>query len=201
MPALTAAQSKLVEDNQRLVHCAVALYIRRYPHLAHVRDDLMQEGMMGLCRAALKFKPELGYKFSTNALNWVRALVSEHGRHLMNPARAPNSRSSLNDKAVYLVRGAMPLHEASEWSNAENEVDGKRLYARAKNHLTSLVGQRNSDIFFEGSVFEAGPPTRGNSPVPAIAKKHGMSTQRVREIRQWCGKKLKPWAERIRNEA
>jgi RNA polymerase sigma factor (sigma-70 family) len=37
--------------------------------------DLTQAGMLGLCEAATRFKPELGFAFSTYALHWVRKEV------------------------------------------------------------------------------------------------------------------------------
>ena len=45
-------------------------------------EDARQCGMVGLCEAALRFKPELGFAFSTYAAFWVRREVSRHRDHL-----------------------------------------------------------------------------------------------------------------------
>jgi RNA polymerase sigma factor (sigma-70 family) len=37
--------------------------------------------MVGLCEAALRFKPELGFAFSTYASFWVRREISRHREH------------------------------------------------------------------------------------------------------------------------
>ena len=62
---LTAKEAK-----QRMVQCNMRLVVsiaRRYNNVGVHIQDLVQEGSLGLSRAAEKFDPSKGYKFSTYA--------------------------------------------------------------------------------------------------------------------------------------
>ena len=62
------ARERLVRFNLRL-----ALSIaRRYAGRGLPLEDLMQEGTLGLLRAAERYDPDLGYRFSTYATWWIR---------------------------------------------------------------------------------------------------------------------------------
>lgn len=69
------ARSRLIRHNVRLV----VDYVRKYLPILSKRtlefEDLVQEGMFGLMRAADKFDPTRGYRFSTYATWWVRQSV------------------------------------------------------------------------------------------------------------------------------
>ncbi|WNM29956.1 sigma-70 family RNA polymerase sigma factor [Streptomyces sp. Li-HN-5-11] len=66
------ARDCLVLHNLRLVHSLVRSYLEQGLDYA----DLFQAGVLGLMRAARKFDPAKGYKFSTYATWWVRQQIT-----------------------------------------------------------------------------------------------------------------------------
>lgn len=66
------ARDCLVLHNLRLVHSLVRSYLEQGLDY----EDLFQVGVLGLMRAARKFDPTMGNKFSTYATWWVRQQIS-----------------------------------------------------------------------------------------------------------------------------
>jgi len=69
------AKNQLVSSNLRMVQGVVNLYIRNGLGSQYNAGDLMQEGTVALIRAAEKFEPKRGFRFSTYAMYWIRAAV------------------------------------------------------------------------------------------------------------------------------
>lgn len=71
------AREQLVTRNMGLVYYSVNEIMgrrrKKFQSLSH--EDLVQEGAIGLARAVDRWNPEIGGKFSTYAMYWIRAAI------------------------------------------------------------------------------------------------------------------------------
>lgn len=97
-----AAREHLVIANSRLVISVAKKYTNRgLPFL-----DLIQEGNIGLMRAATKFDYRRGFKFSTYATWWIRQAV---GRAVADQARTIRVPVHMHDQIIKFLRASHQL--------------------------------------------------------------------------------------------
>src|SRR5437867_3899443 len=80
-----AAKERLINSNLRLV----VKFARRYDGHGLAIQDLVQEAMLGLIRAAEKFDWRRGYKFSTYAVLWIKQSIQRGLDNTGRPVRIP----------------------------------------------------------------------------------------------------------------
>jgi RNA polymerase primary sigma factor len=97
------ALDRMVKGNLRLVVSVSRKYLGRAYTMTHM--DLIQEGNVGLIRAAEKFDPARGYKFSTYATWWIRQamarLLAQNDRIVRIPT---NAHDILNNLRYFVWR-------------------------------------------------------------------------------------------------
>ena len=106
------ARARLIERNLRLV-VSVA---KRYRGMGLPFEDLIQEGNLGLMKAAERFDPEMGYRFSTYATWWIRQAIVR----------------TFEDKGRAI---RLPVHTGEK----------ARKAARTRNELSAQLGRESTD--------------------------------------------------------
>jgi len=109
------ARSELIEKNLRLV-IPVA---KKYRGMGLPFGDLIQEGNIGLMRAADKFDPEKGFRFSTYATWWIRQAVQ---RAVADKGRTVRVPVHMGEKIRKMARTYNELSAQLEREPTDEEV-------------------------------------------------------------------------------
>jgi RNA polymerase nonessential primary-like sigma factor len=170
----------LLESHLYLVEQIARFYWR--PDIRLPKGELIQEGCQGLMRAVTKFRPELGYKFSTYAVPWIRCYMQQAIQTCYS------SRERSMDEDVYR-EGGITLHDV----NKDDAISPERAVIERQQLRTALkaldelpycqhhVLRRRLGLDDGGEV----------ETLQHIAEDIDLSRERVRQIEQTAIKKIR----------
>jgi len=130
------ARERMVTANLRLVVAQSRRYWPRARMMGFELPDLLQEGAVGLQRAAEKFDPTRGYKFSTYGVPWIRQAMGRLLDHHGGAVRLPIQVGS----AMHRLRAG-----TLEWADLDESLQLRVTDALRLQRVLSLDAQVGED--------------------------------------------------------
>lgn len=112
------AKNKLVEANLRFV-VSVA---KQYQHQGLTLTDLIDEGNIGLIKAAEKFDETRGFKFISYAIWWIRQSILQAIAEYSNMIRRPVSQLAISNKIKKATNAFQQEHQRDPSAEELSEI-------------------------------------------------------------------------------
>lgn len=187
-------EERLVRENIKLAYWVVEKLLRRGAFGLHELEDMQQEALIGLMRAARSYDPEQGTSFSTFAVWTVRNQVLQVAVKSKRAMRGGNVKTYSLDADVWHAN----YSDDSERTNVANfvpadvDVETETLTSETAEAMAKLVllicRERDGKWFLRHAAGES---------QTAIAGEYGVTKQTVNASLKRSREKLKAEFERL----
>ena len=179
----------MVLKNMPLVRWAV---FRLGFHPKHkLWEDLIQEGMVGLCIACQKFDPDRGLKFATYAIWWIRQPMFRYLKSL-SPVHIPATRSKEErDRVGVSISFDTGGREQKGFVNRIRSKDGpEKLYAMIyRQDKLDLIGHSLADLDLRSATIIR-LRAKGKT-LKQCGEKLDLSRERIRQLEKAALRKIR----------
>lgn len=172
------AKNKLIEANLRFV-VSVA---KQYQHQGLTLTDLIDEGNIGLIKAAERFDETRGFKFISYAVWWIRQsilqAIAEQSRIVRLPLNQVGALSKINaeiSKFEQENQRRPSVHELSDLTNIDETKIDQTI--KADNHHMSIDAPfQEDDDNSMADVLASGEDSRADKHVDYESMSHELDT-------------------------
>jgi len=133
-------RNSLARNNQALVTYIVNKYYSSKKEHKRYREDLLQEGTIGLLSAIDGFNVELGYKFSTYATWWIRQAVNNYLINIEPMIHVPSHVRTQHNKIIRKLKEENQTFQSLIESGYDNiEVNGESVSEKMMRSVQSAI--------------------------------------------------------------
>lgn len=146
------ARDELINRHLRMaLSCA-----RKFAYTGVPYEDLVQEGNIGLIKAASKFEVERGFRFVTYAAWWVRATVTEYIRDCGRTIRVPAGKTEL------LIKMKKVLNELSKEGGKPSDIQVAEAMGISIEEVHDLMEWAHEPVSINITIGEDGDTELGD---------------------------------------
>ena len=121
-----------VLSNMRLVvHLA-----KKYQGMGISLEDLIHEGIIGLCKARDKFDPELKTKFSSYAALWIKATIRQALNNKSRIIRVPAHKTHIPD-----IGPKVSQLDSTYQGTYDSEIETQHEESHLSHKITNLISK------------------------------------------------------------
>ncbi len=196
MPLLTAEEERSASRDELILHNTrlVASRVKRFEGRGVDPEDLQQEGMIGLIKAADKFDPAGGTRFSTLATMWIDGEMrraTQKAQQVRLPIYVQKEggnevvRPSFREAGTSGEAGVVDPEDHNSLSpEEETEISRWRKHVRSRLHLLT---SREREVLTGVYGLDGNPP----KTVTVLAREHGISRGMISKITSRAKERLR----------